>query len=102
MMDETDSCNLFHFMFVRLKTHFLHDVNKNVSNKRWVNEKRDVRNNLLPKMHIANYVPYCFVSFHPCKVKRSHRQLGGKKGLTGYCFKYIDRPFCLRADAVIF
>ena len=21
-----------------------------------------------------------------------------QKGLTGYCFKYIDRPFCLRAD----
>ena len=21
-----------------------------------------------------------------------------QKGLTGYCFKYIDRPFCLRTD----
>ena len=21
-----------------------------------------------------------------------------QKGLTGYCFKYIDRPFCLQAD----
>ena len=21
-----------------------------------------------------------------------------QKGLTGYCFKYTDRPFCLRAD----
>ena len=21
-----------------------------------------------------------------------------QKGLTGYCFKYIDRPFCLRAN----
>ena len=23
-----------------------------------------------------------------------------QKGLTGYCFKYIDRPFCLRTDIV--
>ena len=21
-----------------------------------------------------------------------------QKGLTGYCFKYIDRPFCLQSD----
>ena len=21
-----------------------------------------------------------------------------QKGLTGYCFKYTDRPFCLRTD----
>ena len=26
----------------------------------------------------------------------AHRQ----KGLTGYCFKYIDRPFCLQTDDV--
>ena len=25
-------------------------------------------------------------------------QLGGQKGPTGYCFKYIDRPFCLKTD----
>ena len=28
-----------------------------------------------------------------------------QKGLTGYCFTYIDRPFCLRTDdfcAVVF
>ena len=24
-----------------------------------------------------------------------------QKGLTGYCFKYTDRPFCLRADVLI-
>ena len=23
------------------------------------------------------------------------------KGLTDYCFKYIDRPFCLRIDDII-
>ena len=23
-----------------------------------------------------------------------------QKGLTGYCFKYTDRPFCLRTDAL--
>ena len=23
-----------------------------------------------------------------------------QKGLTGYCFKYIDRPFCLQTDTV--
>ena len=30
------------------------------------------------------------------------RQLGGKKGLTGYCFKYIDGPFCLQTDILNF
>ena len=24
-----------------------------------------------------------------------------QKGLTGYCFKYADRPFCLRTDNTI-
>ena len=24
-----------------------------------------------------------------------------QKGLTGYCFKYIDRPFCLQTDDVL-
>ena len=24
-----------------------------------------------------------------------------QKGLTGYCFKYIDRPFCLHTDDFI-
>ena len=23
-------------------------------------------------------------------------------GLTGYCFKYIDRPFCLRTNDTVF
>ena len=27
-------------------------------------------------------------------------QLGGQKGLTGYCFKYVDRPCCLRIDVL--
>ena len=25
-----------------------------------------------------------------------------QKGITGYCFKYIDRPFCLRTDVLCF
>ena len=24
-----------------------------------------------------------------------------QKGLTGYCFKYTDRPFCLRASDML-
>ena len=27
--------------------------------------------------------------------------LEAKKGLTGYCFKYIDRPFCFRTDEML-
>ena len=30
--------------------------------------------------------------------EEKHRQLGGKRVLTGYCFKYIDRPFCLQTN----
>ena len=26
---------------------------------------------------------------------------GSQKGLAGYCFKYIDRPFCLRTNELI-
>ena len=32
--------------------------------------------------------------------RKESRQLGRQKGLTGYCFKYIDRPFCLQSDEV--
>ena len=27
---------------------------------------------------------------------------GRQKGLTGYCFKFIDRPFCLETDDLYF
>ena len=29
---------------------------------------------------------------------KKYVSLEAKKGLIGYCFKYIDRPFCLQTD----
>ena len=35
-------------------------------------------------------------------VARNNSSAQRQKGLTGYCVKYIDRPFCLGTDALHF
>ena len=35
------------------------------------------------------------VPVHTCT---THNVNARRKGLIGYCFKYIDRPFCLRTE----
>ena len=36
----------------------------------------------------------------PCRVPHYTSSAWRQKGLTGYCFKYIDRPFCLRTGGM--
>ena len=51
--------------------------------------------------HVANCA--CISSMnerqvvHNISSKKIISSVSRQKGLTGYCFKYIDRPFCLKA-----
>ena len=56
--------------------------------------------NIITEILVQKIVTYQWTQI--CILSFTIRQFGGQKGLTGYCFKYIDRPFCLQADELHF
>ena len=65
---------------------------------------------LLPDRNFPHCI-YCAMSKSPHKIQHIEAAHSApklmsstwrQKGLTGYCFKYTDRPFCLRDDDVYF
>ena len=44
---------------------------------------------------------YCFKYIDKPFCLRTDVPTQKQKGLIGYCFKHIDRPFCLQTDAYI-
>ena len=47
------------------------------------------------------YYSCTFVRFHSEETTRNITSARRQKDLTGYWFKYIDRPFCLRTDELL-
>ena len=45
-----------------------------------------------PNVHLIN----------PYKARTNNSSAWRQKGLTAYCLKYIDRPFCLQTDELQF
>ena len=55
------------------------------------------KNKFLPNALPLIQTDYALTELLP-QIKLSARR---QKGLTGYCFKYIDRPFCLQTDEAL-
>ena len=42
------------------------------------------------------------IAYFLCFVINDTSSAQWQKGLTGYCFKYVDWPFCLQTDVLFF